>query len=166
MARTSVVGPIKLANKMKKFKIDIVSGNVFLGDVKILPRDKANFCSVAGLEFVKKSDYSVNFTIFSNSQTVWGSYPFQAKVWFTGDLLHLFSLHWLDGMTKQKGWNSDESDLIHDKSSLTRLIKKIVGRDPDKTEEYEDIFDFDWGSIKVLGVRKAFYPKIDISWRP
>ena len=155
-----------MANKMKEFKIDIVSGDIFLTDVKILPLDRINFRSVAGSEFVKKSDWPVNFTIYSNSQTVLGSYPFQAKVWFTGDLLHLFSLHWLDGMTKQKGWNSDESDLIRDKSSLTRLIKKIAGRDPDKTEEYEDIFDFNWGSIKVLGVRKAMYPKIDISWRP
>lgn len=151
---------------MKKIKIDVTTGNIFLDDIHILPLDEVDFLLAFGSQFIDKNQYPAEYglTAYSNSNIACGSYSFEAKVWFKNGFLEMLSLHWLDGITKQKGWDSSDADLINDKSSLTRLIKKIAGKNPDKTEDYEDLFKFHWGDIAVHGVIQAMYPKIDITW--
>ena len=151
---------------MKNFRIDVLSGNIFFDNLRILPSDEDEFLLVARSLFPKVSKYpaDVNLTAYSNDQLMYGAYAFEAHVWFGNRMLEMLSLDWLGGITQEKGWNSSNSDLIKDKSSLTRFIQKISSKKPDQKEEFKDIFTFGWGSIASVGVRREMYSKIDITW--
>lgn len=147
-------------------EIDVLSGNVLLDHLTILPLGEMDFLLAAGQFFTNKNNYPVELglTSYTNGDVKFGSSFFQLEIWFRDSNLEMLSMDWLGGITKEKGWNSSDSDLIHDKNSLTRLVRKMVGKNPERMDEYEDLFEFEWGLIFVHCVRKAMYAKIDITW--
>lgn len=152
---------------MKNFHIDPLSGNIFFNNLCVLPLNEKEFISIAHSIFrkVKKYPSDDDLIVYSNDKAVYGAYSFEAHVRFGNGILDRFSLDWLGGITEQKGWDSSNSDLIRDKSSLTRFIEKIAEKKPNQHEEYEDTFIFEWGCIKSVGIRREMYAKIDITWK-
>lgn len=149
---------------MKNFYIDTLSGHIFFNDLCVLPLNEKEFILLVYAIFPKVNKYPNDITVYSNDQAVYGMYAFEANARFDKSQLNGFSLDWLGGITKQKGWNSSDSDLIKDKSSITKFIEKIAKRKPNQCTDYEDTFTFEWGCIKSIGVRKEMYATIDIKW--
>lgn len=151
---------------MRNLKLDLFSGHVSIGELCIAPLDIKHFLLIAHSLIEAENNYSPQhrITSYACGEVKFGAYDFEAEISYKNNILEVLSLTWLNGVTEIKGWDSSFADLIHDKASLTRLVKKIVGRDADKKEDFKDSFEFDWGSIVATGVRMAMYPKIDILW--
>jgi len=149
---------------MKNFYIDSLSGHIFFNDLCVLPLNEKEFILLARAIFPKVNKYPNDIIVYSNEQAVYGMYASEAHARFDEGILEGFSLDWLGGITQQKGWNSSSSDLLKDKSSLTKLIEKITKKKPNQRTEYEDIFNFEWGCIKSIGIMREMYATIDIKW--
>lgn len=151
---------------MIKVQLQTDVGEIFFDNVKVARLKLSDFLSVTVHNAVPVSNIPSNIAsaVYKISPVEFCNRKFECTFWFKGEVLFLVSLSWLEGRTAALGWDVLEKDVLSDKNSLTRMLRKNLKANPRTLDDDQDRFCFAWGSVSAVPVRKAQYAKIDIRW--
>jgi hypothetical protein len=147
---------------MNRLRIDTTAPQLSVDDRFIAPLDHKQFVAAAsGLVRLEKNLPPGSCTIGYQIESVelLGK-NFEVKIRFDGEAMTAVSLIWLEGESERKGWDATEADVVADKRSLERMLKKVIGRPVDFSDDYVSRYTFSCGEIHAVAVRKAQYAKI------
>lgn len=151
---------------MRKISFDTSVGAVVLDGTIIAPLPLAHFRKALESAVFPADEFRPNndFTTFGLEGTLDGEI-FGINVTYNGNTLEAVWLAWDGGVTKKKGYETSKSELINDKNKLTKILSKILEREPsEKTEAYSN-FAYDWGDISVSAALASAMVAVGINWR-
>lgn len=132
-----------LPGKMNYIHLDAASGSLSLNSVTIAPKSLSDFRdAVSRLGFVVREMHPNNdFVTFSLSGKLKDE-EFGIDITYEGEKLYSVWLAWDGGITKKKGYETSEKELLIDKNQLSRFLSKILGKLPDDQDYTHDVFQF------------------------
>ena len=150
---------------MKKVSFDTRNGYLLLDGIMMAPLNESDFIKIAKENDIEIEDNKTN-TYVHNLSTC-GSlneFDFGINFIFENYCMKSVWLSWDGGNTKKYGYNSTENQLISDKNNLTRLLAKVLEKNPDEVKKTFSAFNFPWGSISASASIQSAMASIGISW--
>lgn len=150
---------------MKKVSFDTRNGYLLLDGIMMAPLNESDFIKIAKENDIEIEDNKTN-TYVHNLSTC-GSlneFDFGINFIFENYCMKSVWLSWDGGNTKKYGYNSTENQLISDKNNLTRLLARVLKKNPDEVKKTFSAFNFPWGSISASASIQSAMASIGISW--
>lgn len=150
---------------MKKVSFDTRNGYLLLDGIMMAPLNESDFIKIAKENDIEIEDNKTN-TYVHNLSTC-GSlneFDFGINFIFENYCMKSVWLSWDGGNTKKYGYNSTENQLISDKNNLTRLLARVLEKNPDEVKKTFSAFNFPWGSISASASIQSAMASIGISW--
>lgn len=150
---------------MKKVSFDTRNGYILLDGIMMAPLNESDFIKIAKENDIEIEDNKTN-TYVHNLSTC-GSlneFDFGINFIFENYCMKSVWLSWDGGNTKKYGYNSTENQLISDKNNLTRLLARVLEKNPDEVKKTFSAFNFPWGSISASASIQSAMASIGISW--
>lgn len=150
---------------MNTIHLDPSSGSLSLDSVAIAPKSVGQLrdaFSRLGLA-VREMHPNNDLVAFALSGELRGE-EFGINITYRNEELHSVWLAWDGGITKKKGYETSEKELLTDKNQLSRFVSKILGKPPDVKEYTHDVFQFRWGRISVAASLKSTIVSIGLHW--
>ena len=150
---------------MKKVSFDTRNGYLLLDGIMMAPLNESDFIKIAKENDIEIEDNKTN-TYVHNLSTCGSLNEFEFGINFIFENYCMKSvwLSWDGGNTKKYGYNSTENQLISDKNNLTRLLAKVLEKNPDEVKKTFSAFNFPWGSISASASIQSAMASIGISW--
>ena len=150
---------------MKKVSFDTRNGYLLLDGIMMAPLNESDFIKIAKENDIEIEDNKTN-TYVHNLSTCGNLNEFEFGINFTFENYCMMSvwLSWDGGNTKKYGYNSTENQLISDKNNLTRLLARVLEKNPDEVKKTFSAFNFPWGSISASASIQSAMASIGISW--
>lgn len=151
---------------MNVFDIDLKSGFIFINKCHVAPLGLPDFKRISEASGIGFEDVARNSDWPMYGAKVWiRDKEFWMNVSFFCENIESVWLSWCGGVVQAKGFNAEESDLIFDKNALSKFIKLVVGKCPDKKEYNHDVYLFEWGKISVSASLQSISVNVGISWK-
>ena len=150
---------------MKKVSFDTRNGYLLLDGIMMAPLNESDFIKIAKENDIEIEDNKTN-TYVHNLSTC-GSlneFDFGINFIFENYCMKSVWLSWDGGNTKKYGYNSTENQLISDKNNLTRLLARVLEKNPDEVKKTFSAFNFPWGSISASASIQSAMASIVISF--
>lgn len=151
---------------MKKISFDTKNGYLLLDNIMIAPLNEYEFIKIAKENNIEIEKNRTN-TYVHNLSTCGSLNEFEFGINFNFENYCMTSvwLSWDGGNTKKYGYSTTEKQLISDKNSLTRLLAKVLEKDPDETKKTFSAFNFPWGNISASASIQSAMTSIGMSWK-
>ncbi len=141
------------------------SGSLAINTVTIAPKSLSEIrdaFSCLGL-VVREMHPTSDLVSFALSGEFHGE-QFGIYITYKGEELYSAWLAWDGGITRKKGYETTEKELLVDKNQLSRLFSKIIGKSPDVKEYTHDAFHFPWGRVSIAASLRATIVSIGFHW--
>ena len=155
---------------MKKVSFDTRNGYILLDGIMMAPLNESDFIKIAKENDIEIEDNKTN-TYVHNLSTC-GSlneFDFGINFIFENYCMKSVWLSWDGGNTKKYGYNSTENQLISDKNNLTRLLAKVLEKNPDEVKklsphstfhgaafQLQHLFNQRWHQLEYPGICTIF----------
>lgn len=151
---------------MKNVEFDFTKGLILIEGYVVAPLNLDDFLRVTEQHLIETKDCTRNqdwptygLETKINVQDFWMNVSFHQKE------LHSVWFLWNGGIAGKKGYDTTENELITDKNSLTKILVKIIGKQPEVKEYNHNVFLFDWGYISIAASLQSAMVTIGVSWQ-
>lgn len=150
---------------MSHLKFSIADGKILMDGKTIAPLDFIDFKIIAnriGINFYESSPMKRWKNIGLDVE--FSSNKFGMTMSYEEGKLYSCWFGWDGGISKLKGYETTERELIADKNLLTKIMVKNLNKSPDVKNYNHDIFQFDWGQISTSASIQSTSVAIGIAW--
>jgi hypothetical protein len=151
---------------MKNIKINTISGHLSIDETIISPLEVSRLEATLNEleEKYKKITPTNGWTNFALDAAI-VPYKFGLNISYHKNKIHSCWLAWDGGISKGKGYECTENELISDKNRLTKFMAKFLGKAPDEKNYTRDLFQFEWGYISTSASLQSAIATIGFSWK-